>query len=100
MSRTEKIANIAGVVVPFAGVLAAVLLLWNDWVDGVDLAIFAAMYLVTAFGVTIGFHRLLTHRSFATHPRVERIFAVMGSLSVQGTVRYRIAHHRDRTTLV
>ena len=94
MSRAERVANIAGVVVPFAGVLAAVLLLWNSWVNATDLAIFAVMYLVTALGVTIGFHRLLTHRSFKTHPRLERTFAVLGSLSVQGSVLDWVADHR------
>jgi stearoyl-CoA desaturase (delta-9 desaturase) len=94
MSRAERAANIAGVVVPFAGVLAAVLLLWNSWVNATDLAILAVMYLVTALGVTIGFHRLLTHRSFKTHPRLERTFAVLGSLSVQGSVLDWVADHR------
>jgi stearoyl-CoA desaturase (delta-9 desaturase) len=94
MSRAERIANIAGVVVPFAGVLAAVLLLWNSWVDAADLAVFAVMYLATALGVTIGFHRLLTHRSFKTHPRLERFFAILGSLSVQGSVLDWVADHR------
>ena len=42
MSRAEKTANLAGVIVPFAGVLAAVLLLWNDWVDAVDLGLLAS----------------------------------------------------------
>ena len=94
MNRAERIANIAGVVVPFAGVLAAVLLLWSSWVNAVDLAILAVMYLVTALGVTIGFHRLLTHRSFKTHPRIERTFAILGSLSVQGSVLDWVADHR------
>jgi stearoyl-CoA desaturase (delta-9 desaturase) len=94
MSRAERIANIAGVVVPFAGVVGAVLLLWNSWVNGVDLAILAVMYLATALGVTIGYHRLLTHRSFKTHPRLERGFAILGSLSVQGSVLDWVADHR------
>src|SRR3954466_14021845 len=86
MTRTERYPNLAGVVVPFAGILAAVLLLWNQAVDGIDLAIFAVMYLLTALGVTVGYHRLLTHRSFQTHPWLERTFAVLGSLSVPGSV--------------
>jgi stearoyl-CoA desaturase (delta-9 desaturase) len=94
MSRTERIANLAGVVLPFAGVLAAIALLWQSWVDGIDLAIFAVMYFTTALGVTVGYHRLLTHRSFTTHPWVERTFAVMGSLSVQGSVMDWVADHR------
>ena len=94
MTRTERNANLAGVIVPFAGVLAAIVLLWNRWVDGTDLAILGGMYLITAVGVTIGFHRLLTHRSFQTHARLEHAFAVMGSLSVQGSVLDWVADHR------
>src|SRR3954466_16115126 len=94
MTRTERYPNLAGVVVPFAGILAAVLLLWNQAVDGVDLAILAGMYLVTAMGVTVGYHRLLTHRAFQTHPWLERTFAALGSLSVQGSVLDWVADHR------
>ncbi|HEU4973762.1 MAG TPA: fatty acid desaturase [Baekduia sp.] len=94
MSRPEKLANLAGVVVPFAGVLVAVALLWQRWVDGVDLVILAVMYLATALGITVGFHRLLTHRSFRTAPWLERTFAVLGSLAVQGSVLDWVADHR------
>ena len=52
------------------------------------------MYLITAVGVTVGFHRLLTHRAFQTYPWLERVFAVMGSLSVQGSVMDWVADHR------
>jgi stearoyl-CoA desaturase (Delta-9 desaturase) len=94
MTRTERIANLTGVVVPFAGLLAAVVLLWQRAVDGIDLALLAAMYVVTALGVTVGYHRLLTHRAFQTYPWVERTFAVLGSLSVQGSVLDWVADHR------
>src|SRR5205085_76225 len=62
--------------------------------DATDLALLAAFYLTTAVGVTVGFHRLLTHRSFQTHPSVERAFAILGSLSVQGSVLDWVADHR------
>jgi stearoyl-CoA desaturase (delta-9 desaturase) len=94
VTRTERTANLFGVVVPFLGVLLAVVLLWNRAVDAVDLGIFVVMYLLTAFGVTIGYHRLLTHRAFATYPVLERVFAVLGSLSVQGSVMDWVADHR------
>jgi stearoyl-CoA desaturase (delta-9 desaturase) len=94
MSRAERIANLLGVVVPFAGVLAAIVLLWNRAVDATDLTILAVMYLTSAIGVTVGFHRLLTHRSFQTFPWLERTFAIMGSLSVQGSVMDWVADHR------
>jgi stearoyl-CoA desaturase (delta-9 desaturase) len=94
MSRAERITNLAGVVVPFAGVIVAIVLLWNRAVDLADLGILVVSYLVTAIGITVGFHRLLTHRAFATYPWVERTFAVMGSLSVQGSVMDWVADHR------
>jgi len=94
MTRAERYANLVGVVVPFLGVLVAVVLFWNRAVDAADLGILAVMYLVTAIGVTVGFHRLLTHRAFQTYPWLERTFAVMGSLSVQGSVMDWVADHR------
>src|SRR5436305_2577056 len=94
MTRGERNANLAGVVLPFLGVLVAIGLLWGRAVDGIDLAILGTMYLLTAIGVTVGFHRLLTHRSFRTYPWLERTFAILGSLSVQGSVMDWVADHR------
>jgi stearoyl-CoA desaturase (Delta-9 desaturase) len=94
VSRTERYVNLAGVVLPFVGVVVAIVLLWNHGVDGIDLGILGVMYLVTAVGVTVGYHRLLTHRAFRTYPWLERTFAVMGSLSVQGSVLDWVADHR------
>ncbi|HWE13577.1 MAG TPA: acyl-CoA desaturase [Solirubrobacteraceae bacterium] len=94
MTRAERTANLVGVVVPVLGVLAAIGLLWNRGVDGVDLAILVVMYVLSAGGVTIGFHRLLTHRSFQTHRWLERTFAVLGSFAVQGSVMDWVADHR------
>jgi stearoyl-CoA desaturase (delta-9 desaturase) len=94
VTRVERTANLAGVVVPFIGTLAAIVMLWNRAVDLTDLIVLMVMYMVTAVGVTVGFHRLLTHRAFATYPWIERVFAVLGSLSVQGSVMDWVADHR------
>jgi stearoyl-CoA desaturase (delta-9 desaturase) len=94
VTRVERYANLAGVVIPFVGTLVAIVMLWNRAVDLTDLLVMVAMYLVTAVGITVGFHRLLTHRAFASYPWVERTFAVMGSLSVQGSVMDWVADHR------
>ena len=94
MTRTERNVNLLGVVVPFVGILAAIVLLWNRAVDATDLAILAVTYLLTAIGITVGYHRLLTHRAFRTYPWLERVFAVLGSLAVQGSVLDWVADHR------
>jgi stearoyl-CoA desaturase (Delta-9 desaturase) len=94
MSRVEKVANLGAVVVPFIATIAAVVLLWNSFVSPTDLAIAAVMYLLTAIGITVGFHRLLTHRAFQTSKPVEYLFAIFGSMAVQGPVISWVADHR------
>jgi stearoyl-CoA desaturase (delta-9 desaturase) len=94
MNRLERNANLAGVVVPFLGVIAAVILLWNSMVNWTQIGIMVVMYLVSAIGVTLGFHRLLTHRAFQSYPWFEHSMAVLGSLSIQGSVMDWVADHR------
>jgi stearoyl-CoA desaturase (delta-9 desaturase) len=94
MTRTDRIANLIGVVLPFLGLIAAIVMLWNRAVDGADLAILVVGYLICGFGVTVGYHRLLTHRAFQTYPAVQYAFAVMGSLGLQGSVLDWVADHR------
>ena len=94
MTRAHKISNLVGVVLPFVAFVAAVILLWNRFVDWSDLAVLAIMYVVTGYGVTLGFHRLLTHRSFQTFKPVEYGLAALGSMAVQGPVMSWVADHR------
>jgi stearoyl-CoA desaturase (Delta-9 desaturase) len=94
MSRGDRISNLLAVVLPFIGLLIAIVLLWNRAVNAADLGIMLFMYLATGVGITVGFHRLLTHRSFQTFPWVERTFAVLGSLAVEGSVLDWVADHR------
>ena len=94
MPPVQRYINLAAVVLPFLAFVAALVLLWNRAVGWTDLAILAAMYLVTAFGITIGYHRLLTHRAFQTYKPVEYALAVAGSMAVQGPVIDWVADHR------
>jgi stearoyl-CoA desaturase (Delta-9 desaturase) len=94
MTRTEKTVNLAAVALPFAATLAAVVLLWNRVVHPADLAILAAMYLLTALGITVGYHRMLTHRAFLAPKPVEYALAALGSMAVQGPVISWVADHR------
>src|SRR5256885_3894333 len=94
MTRSTKLVNLGAVVVPFLATLAAIALFWNSVVSATDLAILAVMYLLTATGITVGYHRLLTHRSFRTHKPTEYLFATLGSMAVQGPVIAWVADHR------
>jgi stearoyl-CoA desaturase (delta-9 desaturase) len=82
------------VLLPFVVVAIAVPLLWGDLVGWSDVAVFVLMYLISGYGVTVGFHRMLTHRAFQTHKATRYLFAGMGSLSVQGPVIDWVADHR------
>jgi stearoyl-CoA desaturase (Delta-9 desaturase) len=94
VSRVHQMLNLTGVIAPFVGVLVAIVLLWDKWVDWTSLAVMAFMYIVTVQGVTLGFHRLLTHRSFQTYKAVEYTIATIGSMAVQGPVMNWVADHR------
>ena len=94
MTRASKIVNLGAMVVPFAATVAAIVLLWGSVVSWHDLALLAVMYVLTAAGITVGFHRMLTHRSFRTHKPTEYVFAALGSMAVQGPVIAWVADHR------
>jgi stearoyl-CoA desaturase (Delta-9 desaturase) len=98
MTRLERNANITAVVLPFLAVIAAGVLLWHHFLGGRDLAIFAGMYLLTAIGITVGFHRLLTHRAFKTHRITRYVLAALGSMAVQGPAIDWVADHRKHHT--
>jgi stearoyl-CoA desaturase (Delta-9 desaturase) len=94
MSRLERNANITAAILPFVAFLAAIVLLWNTAVSARDLVIFGAMYFLTAVGVTVGYHRLFTHRAFDAPRPVRYVFAVLGSMAVQGPLIDWVADHR------
>src|SRR5215208_4788698 len=89
-----RTAIILFTVVPFLGVGVAAWQAWNGVLSWIDLAAFGMLYVVTLVGVTVGYHRLFTHRSFRTHAAVRGAFAVMGSMAVEGSVISWVANHR------
>jgi len=68
--------------------------LWNRELRWLDVVIFVVMYVPVGLGVTVGFHRLLTHRSFKTSAWMRGILAVLGTMSVEGPVISWVADHR------
>lgn len=94
MSTLERRLTITAVVLPFLAFLAAIVLLWGGLVTWLDIGILVVMYAFVGFGVTIGFHRLLTHRSFTAPAPVRGLLAIAGSMSVQGAVIHWVADHR------
>src|ERR1700738_4361473 len=81
------------VVAPFLATAYGVVQLWERAVNWLDLALLFGMYIPISLGVTAGFHRMLTHRSFRAHPAVRAIILIFGSMAVEGAAIGWAANH-------
>jgi stearoyl-CoA desaturase (Delta-9 desaturase) len=79
-----KAVVLAVVIGPLIATIYAITQLWQRAVNWSDIVLLLVMYVLVALGVTIGFHRMLTHRSFQPHPVVKFIFLVLGSMALEG----------------
>jgi stearoyl-CoA desaturase (delta-9 desaturase) len=93
-ARFQRRLVLVVTVVPFAGFLAAVWTLWGTGLSMLDASIFFAAYCFTGLGVTVGFHRLFTHKSFEAKPWFRNLLAIAGSMAIQGPVIRWVADHR------
>lgn len=83
-SALYKAVVLLVVVVPLVATIVAIRALWQRAVHPLDLIVLVVMYSLIAFGVTVGFHRMLTHRSFRSHPVVKTILLILGSMAFEG----------------
>ena len=90
----DRIATGTVTVLPVLALGLVAWQLWHKWLGWSDLIVFAVMYVLTGLGVTVGFHRLFTHRSFKTGKAVRAILAVLGSAAIEGPVISWVADHR------
>jgi stearoyl-CoA desaturase (delta-9 desaturase) len=87
---------ITGVVTlaPFLALGFAVYHSWSGLLRWTDVIIFLVAYVLTGLGVTVGFHRLLTHRAFKTTRPVRALLTILGSAAIEGPVTAWVADHR------
>jgi stearoyl-CoA desaturase (delta-9 desaturase) len=81
-------------VAPFLGALVALGLLFYRPIGAVEISLFFGMWLLTGLGLTVGYHRLFTHRAFSTGVVMSCIFIVMGSMAGRGSMISWVAMHR------
>ncbi|HET6873530.1 MAG TPA: acyl-CoA desaturase [Acidimicrobiales bacterium] len=93
-SWTQQILLTIFLVVPFAAIVGAIPLAWGWGVSWRDLVIAGVLYAVSGLGVTVGFHRYLTHRSFQARRPVRIALALAGSLALQSSAIQWVADHR------
>ncbi len=96
-NRAERAILLLLVIGPFVGMFLAMYLLWERAVGPRDLIILAVMWFFVSIGITIGYHRMLTHRSFEAHPAIKLLFLILGSMAIQGPAAewasIHIKHH-------
>ncbi len=94
-STSQKVAMLTAVVLPFLGCFVAAAVLWQyGWMGWSYLAMVVLGWALTSLGITIGFHRLLSHKSFETYRWVRAFWTLLGSLSVEGAPLVWCAVHR------
>jgi stearoyl-CoA desaturase (Delta-9 desaturase) len=82
------------IVSPVAAIAVSVPLLWGHAIHLRDIILAAILYTVTGHGVTVGFHRLFTHRGFTPRRPLKIALAVAGSMAIEGSVVSWVANHR------
>jgi stearoyl-CoA desaturase (Delta-9 desaturase) len=93
-SRNQNVGTVVITVLPFLGLLAAVTMSWNEAVGLTDLMLFLGLYVICGFGITIGYHRMLTHRAFEAIAPLRAALLVAGSLAIQGAAIDWAVDHR------
>jgi stearoyl-CoA desaturase (delta-9 desaturase) len=94
VQRRKQVINIVAVIIPVVALGVAIPLLWNDLVGVRDLVLFVVFYFLSAFGISLGYHRLLTHRAYQTYPAIRAVLAYCGAIAVQGPPIEWVADHR------
>nr|WP_242614174.1 fatty acid desaturase [Actinomadura roseirufa] len=82
------------VVLPAVVPAAAAGVAWGRGVGPRDLVIAAVMYTVSIFGISVGYHRMLTHRAFKCRRPLRVALALAGGLALEGPASLWAAEHR------
>lgn len=94
VGTAQKLLTVALVVGPAVALAVSTSLLWGHAVNLTDVVMGTVFYLVTGFGITIGYHRLFTHRGFTPRRALKIALAVVGSMAIEGSVTAWVATHR------
>jgi len=81
-------------IAPFAGFVAAIVLLWGAGLSVADAAIALGFYVMSGLGITIGYHRYFTHGGFEASGKLRALLAICGSFAIQGSVISWVSDHR------
>ena len=93
-ARAKRVVALVTIGVPAIGFAIAMYLMFTGRATALDYSLFAVFYAIQMFGVSIGFHRYLAHKSFKTSPFFEGVLMVAGSMALEGPVVFWVSTHR------
>lgn len=91
--RVHRMIILTAVIGPFAALLFGIFLLWNKLVFASDLIMLVAFQTLFAMGVTVGYHRMLTHESFKVPSWLRYFFIICGAMAIEGSPLVWAATH-------
>jgi stearoyl-CoA desaturase (Delta-9 desaturase) len=94
VQRAQLAVTLLIVGLPLAGVVVVAASFLGGSATLVNLSLLTIGYVITGLGITAGFHRLFTHRSFTANRGLRISLAVAGSLAFEGGVISWVATHR------
>jgi stearoyl-CoA desaturase (delta-9 desaturase) len=90
----DRLVTAVVVVLPLAVLAVAVWLFWHHGIGWFDFGLGAALYVITGLGISLGFHRLFSHRSFRARRALRIALGVTGSMAAEGSLTSWVSHHR------
>jgi len=93
----RRVINSITLTLPRIGFIAAIaaVIWWEKTVTPLDIALLVGFYMITILGVSVGYHRLFSHKAFKTGPIMKTIIGIAASISTQGTIASWVSHHRQ-----
>ncbi|MEH1781251.1 MAG: acyl-CoA desaturase [Nostoc sp.] len=95
LQKVQRRFAIATIIIPLIGTLISLKFAWDFGISALELELLLVFWFLTMVGgITVGFHRLLSHCAFKTHPSIRVALAILGSMAAQGPVINWVSNHR------
>jgi stearoyl-CoA desaturase (delta-9 desaturase) len=94
VSRIQLVSATVIVALPLVAVVLAIIIFWDHGIGWLDLGLAAGMYIVTGLGLSLGFHRLFSHRSFVAARWLKVALAIAGTMGIEGSLTSWVSQHR------
>ena len=93
-ARAKRVVALVTIGVPAIGFAIALYLVFTGRATALDYTLFVVFYAIQMFGVSIGFHRYLAHKSFKTSRFFEGVLMITGSMALEGPLLFWVSTHR------